>query len=136
VGGGVGELRIAAATWSESTTPASGRHLRSDRHKIDHVTATDPERACDLKRRAIVQGSRWGKRCYDSRWFRNGLASGSKWRGGLDLLVSVLLALGCQIKRATGPGPRSDHRPGRVTPATRATGRTANLVDGPGPPTW
>jgi len=58
VGGGGGGLRIAAATWSESTTPASGRHLRSDRHKFYHVTSTDPERACDLDRRAIVQGSR------------------------------------------------------------------------------
>ena len=56
--GGVRGLRIAAATWSKSMTPASGRHLRSDLHKFDHVTSTDPERACDLDRRAIVLGSR------------------------------------------------------------------------------
>jgi len=34
------------------------RHLRSDRHKFDHVTSTDPERACDLDRLAIGQASR------------------------------------------------------------------------------
>jgi len=62
VGGRVRGLRMAAATWSESTTPASGRYLRSDRHKFDHVTWTDPEWTGDLDRRAIVQGSTWGRR--------------------------------------------------------------------------
>jgi len=30
----------------------------------------------------------------------------------LTVLVSVLLALVCQLKWETGPGPRSDHRHG------------------------
>jgi len=35
-----------------------------------------------------------------------------EWHGGRDLLVSVLLALDCQLKWATGAGPRFDHRHG------------------------
>ena len=44
-------------TSTGSATPSSGRHMRPARHKFPNAILSDRERAHDLDRRAIVQGS-------------------------------------------------------------------------------
>jgi len=51
-------VRIAVATWTGSATPSSGRHMRPVRHNSQNAISSDRERAQDLDRRAIVQGSK------------------------------------------------------------------------------
>jgi len=125
------------ATSIGSATPSSGRHMRPARHKIPNAILSDPERAHDLDRRAIVQGSDQDHNmlrfpmisistCHRFKIARKRRSSG---------LCPPRTRPSAKIRRRAGLRALNIQT-GRVTPGTPASGRPGSLADGPGSTFW
>ena len=122
---------------TRSATPSAGRHMRPARHNCPNAFLSDRERANDLDRRAIVQGSDQDQNIMQFPMI-------SQLTCHRPMIARERRSSGL-CPPCTRPSAKSGRRAGlralniqtgRVAPDTNASERPARLVDGPGSTTW
>ena len=124
------------ATSTGSATPSSGRRMRPARHKFPNAILSDRERAHDLDRRAIVQGSDQDQNMLRFPMISQWTCHRPKNSAQEEIFWSLFTSHSAVSQDwPTGRPPRSEHSSGTCGPwharvwETSQIGRWARLHD-------